>query len=293
MLDPNLLPGQKVSFLLGVNNGQFTHYDTITKVYGQPIPLFQDHANQMQNWSSSAWGLSSTYYVTAPFSFADSPSGSYMPNVNSHLTLTNNINLSSASFAMLSFNARWEIEAGWDYAQVLISKDNGLSWVPIEGKYSKPGSDYQAVGEPIYDGFQTSWVQEQIDLQAFLGHQIRIRFLFVSDNYVQYEGFYVDDIVVSSIDISAGVDAISKEAKISVFPNPSGHALYIQYQDIQTDESLKLGIYSITGTLIRNIELRPNHDIIKIDIHDLQPGAYICRILRNTGGPLQAPFIKL
>ena len=71
--------------------------------------------------------------------------------------------------------------------------------VPLCGQYTNAGDEAQMVGEPLYDGVQSEWVQETIDLSDFIGQQITLEFLLRSDGFVEGDGFYFDNIAVNSI----------------------------------------------------------------------------------------------
>ena len=100
----------------------------------------------------------------------------------------------------MTFWAIWEIEDNWDYVQLEVSNDGGNSWIPQCGKYTNTGvADQNAAdGEPLYDGFQTSWVKEEINLSDYLGSSILVRFKIISDQYVQEDGFYFDDFQINT-----------------------------------------------------------------------------------------------
>ncbi len=82
----------------------------------------------------------------------------------------------------------------------MISTNGGASWTPLAGKYTVTGNSNQAQGEPLYDGFQTEWVQEEIDLFDYIGNSVTFRFMLKSDNYVTEDGFYFDDFEVQIVE---------------------------------------------------------------------------------------------
>ena len=161
-----------------------------------------DEMNDAANWlPSGGWGLTNKKYVSAPSSFTDSPSGNYSANTNAILTYKNNIRLLNALHAFLEFDTQWDIEGGYDFGQVQISIDNGLTWSPLNGQYTRitEGGLYsiQPKGQPIYDGTQTDWVHEIMDLSDYLGKPLNLKFLLKSDEYYFYDGWYIDNIKVS------------------------------------------------------------------------------------------------
>ena len=190
---------QEFAFALTINNGSFSITDTITKTYGSSNMVFSDSLNSLANWTTSGWQITSSTFSSAPSSLTDSPNGSYSNNTNNIITLKTPINLANFSAASLSFKAKWDIESGIDYAQVLISTNNGSSWSSMCGKYSRSSTIKQDNYQPIYDGIQKDWVTENINLKDFLGKQILIRFRVVSDDVITKDGFYIDDIAVTAV----------------------------------------------------------------------------------------------
>ena len=159
---------------------------------------FEDTVINMNNWTAAGtWGITSSKYVSAPYSITDSPTGSYQSNSNSGITSVNSLDLSGIIGATLEFDTQWAIETDWDYAQVLISTNNGSSWTPLQGQYTNPGTgSFQPNGEPLYDGTQLTWVHETIDISDYTSSQVKLRFHLISDVSIVADGFYVDNIIV-------------------------------------------------------------------------------------------------
>ncbi len=185
---------------------------TFYQFYVAPVTIaLYDEANNLNNWTSvSGWDTTRIKYVSPPKSFTDSPGGNYPPNVTATLTYNNNINLSNTLGAELEFDTQWDIETDWDYGQVLVSTNNGLSWTPLAGNYTNPGTGtFQPPNEPLYDGTQLTWVHEKMSLSQFVGHNIRIRFYLRSDGSIQKDGWYVDNIKISTYNTIIPVELTS------------------------------------------------------------------------------------
>ncbi len=171
--------------------------DTITVLIGHPVVLLSDSASTISNWTAQPpWGVSTTHY-SPPQSFTDSPSGSYSSNTNVFIRYTNPINIPSGASTQLTFWTKWDIEDTWDFARVEISQNNGATWKSLPGRYTHLGSGI-APSQPDtahgLDGTQPTWVQEQMDLSAYAGLSIRLRFRLTSDISVEEDGWYIDDI---------------------------------------------------------------------------------------------------
>jgi hypothetical protein len=90
----------------------------------------------------------------------------------------------------------------WDGGIVEISIDGGDTWTQImpEGGYpykimDNPASPFDP-GTPCFSGSH-DWQQEEFDLSAYEG-EAYVRFRFGSDGYVTEEGWYIDDMEVTS-----------------------------------------------------------------------------------------------
>lgn len=180
--------------------------DTMRFVVGTPVLLLADTTNNINTmWtitatpSTPAWGVTTSSFHSAPNSYTDSPVGQYVNNATVTMTLTNPINLSSYSNPKLSFWTKWDIENNWDCGQVKISTNNGSTWTNLQGLYTNPASGQGAqvpAGQPVYDGTQTNWVQEEINLTGLTSAQSKLRFELKTDGSVTKDGWYVDDISI-------------------------------------------------------------------------------------------------
>ena len=266
-LSSEIQDGDIVSYTLVLNNGFFNKEYIINKIYGEPTIVFEDESSMIQDyWESNSWNITYEDYTSPDTSITDSPNGNYSNNEYSVIELSNSINLSEASYAELSFNAKWHTESGYDYVQVEISVDNGQSWTPQCGKYTKTGSDSHenAMDEPLYDGLQESWVNETISLSDYLDNEILIRFKLVSDNWQRRDGFYFDDLKVKIL--SNNLDLIDIDLdNINAYPNPVSDILYINtnlnYYNISIYNMLGKQIYRTadnSGNTVINLSLFPH-----------------------------------
>lgn len=195
----------RVNMLVTVStNGTPMFVDTMSFITGTPVVIFADTTNNpIILWDITAtpstprWDFTTTSYHSAPNSYTDSKTGSYVNNATVTMTSKNPIDLSTYSNARFSFWTRFDIESNWDYGQVEISLNNGSSWAPLTGSYTEPGTgSFQPNGEPLYDGTQTDWVQEDISLSGLNSAQIKFKYELRTDGSVTRDGWYVDDITV-------------------------------------------------------------------------------------------------
>ncbi|MEL6822768.1 MAG: M14 family zinc carboxypeptidase, partial [Calditrichota bacterium] len=229
-------------------------------IVGTPdIALSNDAESGTTGWTTGqGWNTVTNTFVSPISSFADSPSGNYQGNANNNFAYIDPIDLTSANSAFLEFMARWEIESNYDYARVQVST-NGSSWTSLVGTYTREGSGQgvQTPGEPGYDGNQLSWVKEVMDLSGYLGNTILIRFNLSSDGFVEGDGWYLDDIAVTTytdpvtgIEPQAGVpNRIELNAN---YPNPFNPSTTISF-GIPEAGQVRLTIYNVLGQPIREL----------------------------------------
>jgi hypothetical protein len=176
--------------------------DTLSFITGTPVLVFADTTNDPSLlWnitsipSTPKWESTNLTFHSPPTSFTDSKIGDYVSNATVTMSLKNPIDLSTNENPRLSFWTRYDIESGWDYGQVEISTNNGATFTPLAGIYTTPGSgSFQPNGEPLYDGTQTSWVNEIMDLSNYNTNQVKLKFELKTDESVTDDGWFVDDI---------------------------------------------------------------------------------------------------
>lgn len=277
-LKDDIQSGESVEYLLSVNNGLITYADTIRKIFGTPVVIFEDSASNFNNWTSNKWNTATVQYHSSPRSIADSPNGQYSNNENNPITLNSTIDLTDLVYASLGFWAKWDIEAGYDYVQLLVSDNEGVSWIPMQGKYTKTGNSYQQYGEPVYDGIQNDWVLEEVNLDQFLGKNIKIRFVLNSDQYTVGDGFYFDDMAVTVIDLQTGVPGNVQSSgvnKISIQPNPASGIVTMNYTIAGSNPAQNtLKVYDITGHQVFESSLESKTGEISFDVSSWTPGMY-------------------
>jgi choice-of-anchor B domain-containing protein len=138
------------------------------------------HAGTQSFWSTAANNLCVTL-VTPP------------------LTLT------AGETSSLSFWTLWDVEQGWDGGVVEISTDDGTSWTRLTPAGGYPGTITDggslcgiAEGSGAFTGEgHFSWTQKQVDLAAYAGQSVKLRWLYRTDTAQTGEGWYVDDVAIT------------------------------------------------------------------------------------------------
>lgn len=198
-----------------------------------------------------SWGITEATASEGLYSLTDSPSGDYADQTDVAAELVEPAEI--LTDATLEFDHICIAQAESDIGYVEISKDFGNSWTRLtrHDMDDHPGwSDGAADPE--------DWFHETIDLQDYVGEMVRIRFRLVSDDWGTRDGWYVDNIWISSPDCSLLVSAPSEgiaaveEPRLEVGPNPFPSTLKLVL-DLPTAERVKVSVYDVGGRLVRTL----------------------------------------
>ena len=271
--------GEDVIFKYILDNGSFSEEIIVKKIFGAPILLFEDESdNYSDYWTiDSSWSETFEEYNSPQTSITDSPYSNYSNNALETINLLNDINLSGYSYAEINFNAKWNIESGYDYVQIEISNDGGASWEPQCGKYTRKGVETQedASDEPLYDGNQGEWVNESILLTDYIDQEISIRFKLKSDGGLRRDGFYYDDFKIKALSssLSSSENTLNK-AKI--YPIPADNMIYISSEE----EIKEIKVFDVLGKEIMSFN---QNNIENFSIENLKSGVYIIKLFSLEG----------
>ena len=278
-LDESIEEGDSIIYKYVLNNGLYDEEITVTKIYGQTQIIIEDESDNFSNfWNdNSEWSNTYEEYLSPETSITDSPYSNYSNNSEEIIQLTDPINLSGFVYAEINFDAKWNIESGYDYVQLEISNDNGNSWIPQCGKYTKIGietHDY-AFDEPLYDGNQSQWINESILLSDYIGDEIFVRFKLYSDGGLRRDGFYFDNFKIRGISENLNISE-TEQINSYIYPNPT-----VNYLSIRSNTNInKLEIYNILGQKILE---KSDENILELKTKILNPGIYIVKLYSDQG----------
>ncbi len=161
----------------------------VTEDFALPVytaVLADDGEGPNPGWTvDSPWALSTEAAASPTHSWSDSPGGSYGNNVDASLT-SPVLDLSQRTDVGLDFRQIYDLEEGYDYGQVEISTTGGTSW--------------QAIASVNGEGHTSAWEVVALPLPTLSGSaQARIRFRLTSDGFLAFDGWHLDDIVVSAV----------------------------------------------------------------------------------------------
>jgi hypothetical protein len=167
--------------------------------------------NGLGNWSvQSPWGLTTTAH-NGTYALTDSPSGNYGNSINITATYTNSIYLSGCQSVTLTFWQKYELESGWDYGYVEVSRDNGNTWEVLQN----------------YTGTQSTWSKATIDLTTYASQSIMLRFRLKTDSSISYDGWYIDDISIEAIVM--GTETYIETRNFSLPAIPVGSSVTVSF----------------------------------------------------------------
>jgi hypothetical protein len=282
-LSSGLMPGQTIKYVIETDNGFYVHRDTISKIYGNAITLLNDPCNAVAtNWNAGGWGNSTTKFHSAPGSITDSPTGNYSNNQTKTISLKNNLDLTGAIYAHMQYWTKFALEKNYDEVTIQGSTNGGSSWFPICAKYETAPSSFGGT-TPMYDGLQELFIKEEINLNAYLGQQLLVKFVLSTDGGLTLDGFYFDDFLVRKINaVTAGINnQIQIEDNVSVFPNPANGQITLKNSG-ETIYTVKL--YNELGQeVIKSDKLDANETGKTLDLEHLQAGIYFIELGTTEG----------
>lgn len=103
---------------------------------------------------------------------------------------------------VLDLRLWYDLEEDWDFAYVLVSADQGASWQFLETS-EMVSEDANVLGQafgPGFSGRSGGWINQEIDLSAFVGRDVLVRLEYVTDGAVNMNGFVLGGASLPTID---------------------------------------------------------------------------------------------
>lgn len=114
-------------------------------------------------------------------------------NAESHLTKW--FDLRQTPAATLQFDIWYDLEVDYDFAYLLLSRDNGQSWQLLD---PGPLGEWGSYGRGL-TGQSEGWQRVEISLDEFAGQEILFRWAMLSDGGIMERGVAVDNIAVPEL----------------------------------------------------------------------------------------------
>lgn len=171
--------------------------------------------------------------------------------------------VSLGAFLDASFSAyfNYDIEDGYDGANLKVSFDGGQNWsvvTPTEGyDGTVSGTCNPLDGQTAFMDVSGSWIQRHFDLSPFVGQWVRLRFDFGSDVGLTRPGIYVDDVAIAGTMIPADAElppdpALSKGPALRLAPNPARPGTRIELR-LPTSQRGTLTVVGLDGRALHHI----------------------------------------
>lgn len=222
-------------------------------------------------WRALVWHLSADAY-SGTAAITSTLSAPYSNFESKTLELNNQMDLLGADKVIIQYYAKWDLERSFDYVQ-LEASINGVDWMPLCGKLTKPGVPYenntysgkagsdnlfQPDNEDLYDGdTQDKWALEEIIIDNesnsfFLNEStVYLRFNFKTDSSnsediynVAFAGFTFDDFKYLIIkDFNVAINE-PKNKETILYPNPSTGQFLLDLGNLNAESMV---IYDIQG----------------------------------------------
>lgn len=139
---------------------------------------------------------------------------------DSDARLTQAFDLSGVDKATLKFWTWYDIEDDYDYGYVMVSTDGGATWTPLQTEamtdenpngnsfgWALTGCSGDPNSQEAGDSCEAQWIEQTADLSPYAGQEVLIRFQYITDDAVNYPGFFVDDISIPEIGYSDDAEA--------------------------------------------------------------------------------------
>jgi hypothetical protein len=120
--------------------------------------------------------------------------------------LTREVDLTDAVAPVLTFATWFDIESWYDWGYVSVSTDGGDTWRALSGEHTTSADPVRIAYGPGYTGSSEEWLDERIDLQAYAGQEILLRFEYVTDGSTHGEGWAIDDIAIEEADVGDSLE---------------------------------------------------------------------------------------
>ena len=114
---------------------------------------------------------------------------------NSESYLTKRFDLRQIPNATLTFDVWYDLEADYDFAYLLVSSDEGLTWQLLD---PGPLAEWGSYGLGL-TGESDGWQSLAISLDEFMGREVLVRWAMLSDGGISERGVALDNIAVPEL----------------------------------------------------------------------------------------------
>jgi carboxypeptidase T len=266
-VDDNCPDGHVVEFSVVASQGDDQFTDTLSFMVGQPVSLFADNFESgLSGWvTTGLWATTTSTSHSPNHSLTDSPGANY-GNYWAHTATT----AQAYPASELRFWHRYAIEEDWDYGRVQVSTD---------------GSSFTSLIS--FTGFENTWTEQVVDLSAYAGQDVYIRFLLDTDTYVVEDGWYIDDVQI----LGAGSENLPPPTPEFALETdlPKSEAVSVFNVDDPEGAPVVYGFFLYTDELCTQLEAKAidmaegSGEVTTWNLPPVAPGTYYVRAYASDG----------
>jgi len=223
--------------------------------------------------------------------------GAYSALTTTHL-VSPSYNIPQGATASVVFNHWICTEADWDGGAIFLSTDDGLTWwhhgdsqTGFYDRISATNTASPLYGLGIFDGSNVpggcgmqNFEHKRTDISNLSGESVRVRFTFFSDDFVQEDGWYIDDAGIA-VDIHENSGTwMSPLVEADMY----GWSLVDVAADVPNATSLSIDVLAEDGLLLHHNQSFPLDLLIDAQQH---PRLYF-RLNMSTTESLLTPVVE-
>ena len=192
LFDLNATTSKTVEVVLEVKAGQETVLSDI----------YDGLESGTSNWNTSAsgstsWVLQSTTVNSGSFAWFAADNNS---TGEANLDLAMSIGVGGES--VMSFYHKYDTESGYDGGVLLISLDDGLTWDDLGHRIIHNGYNNVLNPKSGFSGDSEGFLNTIVDLGAYSGKDIKVRFQMTTDAFQGGNGWWIDDFVLKDLQLN-------------------------------------------------------------------------------------------
>lgn len=200
------------------------------------------------------------------YSYHNAPDNSTYRGAECNIIKTPKIKLKDSPFVpILSYYVKYNLESSCDGVLVEISEDDGATWQRLTPLSGYPGTSgcyplgcNYPKGTACFTGNSMgSWTQYSHNLSSYAGKIVQIRWVSFSDQAIEKEGFYLDDISITNAYVNDPCGASSGRIFFDRDAYGCNNAVGISLGDSDLKDlgSIQVSIQSTTESNPENVTL--------------------------------------
>ncbi len=157
----------------------------------------------------------------------------------------------TSSNSMLTLVTKYGMETTYDFGFVQVSTDNGKTWTSLSNSYTT--SDYQTDVQAIinnmpglndYNPDWPSYTTMTFDLSTYIGKTVLINFRYMTDEYTNYEGWFIQSASVGTTALTLTPTYPKATYQVTVIQAfvTRGKTQYLPYDMCLTKDNKGMGI---------------------------------------------------